>query len=301
MTAALLLALFVSPGLSDPGRGGLERSVRYHYANDLFAGRDYYYTQGMGLRWTDPLLQPFALPLPSWWEDGARRDAILWRYEGFTPIEFGVPEIQADDRPFASYMYLGHRSERRAPDGHAALAAQWSLGYIGPGVGGGEFQTTIHRVTGDRRPRGWHNQIQHDLVAQLHVEYGHRLVEWGRHLDVWVEGRLRAGTLRSDGELLSRLRLGGLEGAPSDLRCYLWLSVGGRAVAFDATLQGGVFSDSPHTLSSDDVRHLVRQAQVGLSLAQGPLETTFVWSSISPKFAGGRAHAWGQLAFTVHF
>ena len=207
----LLLALLVSPGVSDPGGGADERSFRYHYANDLFAGSDYYFTQGMGLRWTDPLLRtsPLALPLPGWGAD-AERVSVSWRYEGYTPVDFGDPEIQVGDRPFASYMYLGHRSERRAEDGHAALAAQWSLGYLGPAVGGGEFQTAIHRVTGDRTPLGWRNQLRHDLVAQLDATYARRVLDWSGRLEVWTEAQGRAGTLRTDASLLGRVRAGRL-------------------------------------------------------------------------------------------
>jgi hypothetical protein len=201
-------------------------------------------------------------------------------------------------------MYLAHRSESLRADGGASLSAQWSLGYMGPGVGGKEFQAEVHRVTGNDSPQGWRNQIKDDLIAQVELAYTHRLLRHESLFDLKLELELRGGTLHSDASAGLRLRLG-LLGAPlgppgPDLRVYLWAAAQGRAVGFNATLEGGVFnSDSVYTLSANDVKRLVGAAQVGVTLESGFFGLEFSLTVLSPEFSHGRSHGWGQVGLTV--
>ena len=296
-----------APPTSDEAPASTLHSLRYHYANDTFTATDYYFTQGMGLTWTSPLLarSPLAIPLPELDDDGPLHVSLLWRYEGFTPIDYDEREIQFGDRPFASYMYVGHRSERLTADGGASLSAQWSLGYMGPRVGAQQFQAEIHRLIDDDRPRGWRNQIDDDLVLQLEVGGTYRLFQHASLFDLRAELQLRGGTLYSDATAGLLLRFG-LLGAPlgppdHDPRFYLWARAEGRVVGFNATLQGGVFGDSVYTLSAHSVERLVGVAQSGITLEVGAFGLSFSTTFITPEFRGGRSHAWGQLGITVFF
>lgn len=283
-------------------------SLRYHYANDTFTSTDYYFTQGMGLVWISPFLaeSPLAIPLPKLGEGSLRQVSLRWRYDGFTPLEIDRREIQLEDRPFASYMYLGHRSESLAAGGEGGLWAQWSLGYLGPAVGAKQFQAEIHRGIDGKEPRGWRNQIKGDLVAQLEVGGSYRLLRYEALLDLQVEFELRGGTLYSDGTAGARLRFG-LLGAPlgppdPDWRFYFWLSGHVRGVGYNATLEGGVFrKSSDYTLPATDVKRLVGIARGGLELEVGSFGISYSLTFISPEFSGGRSHAWGELGFTAFF
>jgi hypothetical protein len=262
--------------------------VRYTYANDLFTSTDYYFTQGMSLTWSDPLLRPSPLALPVLdLGPGAQRTVSLgWRYDGFTPTETEDREIQFDDRPFASYMYISHRT------------------YIGPLVGARNFQTEVHRATDGPLPRGWQNQIDHDLVAQLEGRYSHRLLRASDALEIGLGAQLRAGTLYTDAALGPRMQLGWLgdaSGAHDAGRAYLWAALQGRAVGYNAMLQGGVLNDSVHTIRSGSVRRGVATAQVGARMELETIELGFTVYWTSPEFNGGRHHAWGLWAVTIHY
>lgn len=286
-------------------------ALRYHYANDTFTSTDYYFTQGMGFRYTAPALagSPLALPLPELGDDAVRQVSLSWRYEGFTPIEFDRREIQFGDRPFASYMYLAHESERLARDGAWSLAARWALGYLGPRVGGQQFQAEIHRFTEGKSPRGWRNQLDDDLVAQLEARADYRVLG-ARYLDLRLEVGVRGGTLYTDASLGARVRaglLGPAIGAPGSdpdagsFRLYAWAAARGTLVGFNATLQGGVFGDSDYTLSANALRRALGRVEGGATLEVGAFGFTWSVTAITPEFRRGRSHAWGQFAITIFF
>jgi lipid A 3-O-deacylase len=283
-----------------------ECSVRYSYANDAPTGADYYFTQGMTLAWRDPNLTswPLALPVPRVEDDALARETWFWRYDGFTPIEYEDPAIQVGDRPFAAYMYVGHRTESLASDGTNTLWAQWVLGYLGPAVLGGEFQNEVHRNTGGANARGWQNQIDDDLIVQLDAGYTHRLVRAGDVFDAQIELELRGGTLYSDGALGGRLRLGLLESpatTPGLGQFHFWVAVQGRAGGYTAPLVGGVLNDSVYTLSANDLERFVATGQVGLKVELGAIGLEVSWNWTSPEFEGARSHRWVLLALTVYY
>jgi len=280
--------------------------LRYHYANDTFTSTDYYFTQGMGLHYVSPALlgSPLAIPLPDLGQGSRREVSLRWRYEGFTPEEIDRTAIQVGDRPFSSYMTLGHRSQVHAAEGSASLWAEWALGYIGPAVGAREFQSEIHRHTGGKDPLGWRNQIRGDPIVQLEVGYAHRLFRHASLVDAFAELELRGGTLFSDATSRLRLRFGLLGaplGPPEELRLYLWGSLEARAVGYNATLEGGVFNDSRYTLAANDVARLVAVAKWGAQLEIGPFGLGFSFAFTSREFRRGRSHAWGQLGLSVFF
>lgn len=280
-------------------------TLRYHYANDTFTSTDYYFTQGMGLHYLSPFLldSPLAIPLPDLGPGSVREVSLRWRYEGYTPREIDRLPIQLGDRPFASYMTLGHRSQVHAAEGAASLWVEWSLGYLGPAVGAREFQAEVHRHTGGKTPRGWRNQIRGDLILQLEAGYLHRLLRHASLVDFSAEVELRGGTLFTDASLGVQVRFGllGAPLGPPDFRLYLWGSLHARAVGFNATLEGGVFRDSDYTLSANDIERLVSIARIGASLEMRAFAFGFSLAFTSREFRGGRSHAWGQLSLAVFF
>ena len=280
---------------------GSERSIRYHYANDLFAGSDYYFTQGMGLDWRDPRLAqaPLVLPLPALGDAGPTQVTWLWRYEGFTPIDYDEPAVQLGDRPFASTMTFGLRSERATGEGDT-LSAGWSLGFFGPAAGGAEFQAEVHRWTGDPCPLGWRNQLENDVVLQLEAGYAYCLLRLGSFVELHLQAGARLGMLYTDASAGGRVRAGLLPDG-DEPGVYLWAAGRARAVGFNATLQGGLLRDSDYTLSDDDVRRFVPGAQVGLVVELESVGFELTWTRIGPEFGGGRNHGTGQWAVTVRY
>ena len=279
-------------------------ALRYHYANDTFTSTDYYFTQGMGLTWTSPLLSdsPLVIPLPDL--GGPRQVSLSWRYEGFTPEDYELRPIQRGDRPFAAFMSLAHRHESISAAGESSLWAEWALGYLGPAVGGQQFQAEIHRNIAGKQPRGWRNQLDDDLVAQLELGATHALFRYEELLELRLEAALRGGTLYANGEAGARLQFGLLGpalGPPDSLRLYLWVRGLARGVGFNALLQGGVFGDSVYTLGARDVRHFVAVGQWGAAFEYGSCGLSFSFSFISREFRGGRSHAWGELGLTLFF
>jgi hypothetical protein len=138
------------------------RLFRFDYANDFFAGRDRYYTQGYGFDLFHPSLSKsplmrllFALP-------GRSGYGLSFRQSGFTPTSLFSDAPLRGDRPFASYIFIGHLRVSRDEERGVTLTTEIDAGLIGQGAGGEWIQTGLHRVFGNLLPMGWDNQIRNE-------------------------------------------------------------------------------------------------------------------------------------------
>ena len=288
------------------------RWLRYTYANDLFFRTDYYFTQGMSLTLVHPALA--RLPTQRLLAPGPRGSeqthGVLLRYDGFTPLRIQDAFVRVGDRPYAAYLYAAFFRESRTPHGGTRLTTALELGFIGPAAGGRQLQTTLHRLTGNAEPRGWAHQIRNAGVLGYRVAYARRLLAAPGRFEAVGTGEASLGTLYTYAGAGVRLRAGRFT---SDLAAWderrpvasRWQLSGqatleGRAIGYDATLQGGLFgADDPYVLGPDAVRRGVLRGSGGLGLARGGLHLAALATWVTPEFAGGRPHRWGQLELTV--
>ncbi len=181
------------------------------------------------------------------------RDAGGWRSVGWrvgqqlytarhvtTPPELLAPL----DRPYAGWLYGGLTYRIEADDG-SELAWGLDLGCLGPCAGGEPTQKLLHRWLDQPRPLGWRTQLANE--AGLVAHFGARAPAW--RLAPGTELRpglaLRAGNIFTDLMLDATLRSGRLRAPAGDAVAFGFVRAGVRAVAYDATLQGGLFSEDP--------------------------------------------------------
>jgi hypothetical protein len=80
---------------------------RFHYDNDLFAFTDANYTQGTGFELVAPFIRRNPMNYLFHQPKGAEiRYGLALEHIGFTPINYELPNIQFDDRPFAAAIML---------------------------------------------------------------------------------------------------------------------------------------------------------------------------------------------------
>ncbi len=73
-------------------------------------------------------------------------------------------------------------------------------------------------------------------------------------------------------------------------------------VAYDATLQGGVFNKtSPYTIASGDLNRLTFQANMGLVMQAGPVYAEYFYTFLTQEFKTGLSHSWGGLRIGVRW
>ena len=297
---------------------GTERRLAYTYANDLFFRTDYYFTQGMTLTLVHPALArlPVRHLLARTAGGSTQQHGITLRYDGFTPLRIQDDFIRVGDRPHAAYGYASFFRVSSQPARRQRLTTALELGFIGPAARGRELQTTIHRLTGNAEPRGWGHQVRNDAVLGYRVAYEKQLLAAPGRAELLGTAEASLGTLYTNAGTGLRITVGQFTpgfggsdaGGPAGgekhrpWQFYGLATLESRFVGYDATLQGGVFNrSSPYTLAAADVRQAVLRSTGGLVLAHGGLALSATATWLTPEFAGGRSHRWGQLGVAAGF
>lgn len=199
--------------------------------NDLFAGTDRNYTNGVALtlvsRDMGGRLRPECLPQPLGlyarfigWADPA-----FWRNAGaasasqnvvmrvgqamYTPEDKTRTDLIRNDRPYAGLLYVGLAWNRRVHPqgaGYEMLdTRELTLGVIGPWSLAEQSQNLVHSVRGIERFRGWDHQLRNEPAFQMAME---------RKFKRWADGAIQPGW-GSDVIGSYALRLGNIETAAS--------------------------------------------------------------------------------------
>jgi hypothetical protein len=279
------------------------KSIRLHYENDFFSSSDIYYTQGINLEVYNPglknsFLSRMLLRLP----EGKTNYGIAAEHLGFTPTSISSSAILEGDRPFAACLMAKTFSVSNDSVRNLQVSSTFSFGIIGPGAGGKQFQSAIHRWINDRQPLGWDNQISNDIILNYSASVVKGLVTL-KHLVLSAKASLSAGTLNSylsGGFIL----MGGLFenhwGRKSIRRrkfqVYVYDEPVGSLIGYDATLQGGIFNrTSPYTISNQEICRGVFQNNAGIIFVIRKVQLEYFQSFITKEFATGQLHHWGGV------
>jgi len=171
------------------------------WENDVFAGTDRYYTNGILASLSTPYLadDPKKRHMPAWSypvisrlpfvsDPAAHRATTLSIGQLiYTPENVLSRELVADDRPYAGYLFggVGFNSIHK---NHLA-AWQFNVGVVGPASLAQETSDFIHRLFGGKPAQGWENQLANEpaleaiytakwrvLAAQNKTGFGHDLI-----------------------------------------------------------------------------------------------------------------------------
>ncbi len=283
--------------------------IRFNYENDLFAGTDANYTQGYSLEVVAPFFKKNPLNYLLYAPPNAEiRYGLAIEHLAYTPERYELPDIQFGDRPFAAAIMLRSFSIASHTETKSRITASLSMGIIGPAAFGDEIQTAIHKITGDKIPLGWHNQIKNDLVLTYQIGYEKQLFNYK---DVFT---LEATTNATFGTLFTNAAVGihttfGIINNPfspmedkKDLKLYVYAQPVLTAVGYDATLQGGVFNkNSPYTISSGAIERFTGQVTYGIVLQTTWLYLEYSQTAITREFETGRSARWGGVKVGVGF
>jgi len=333
----LLLALAAAPparAQPEPEAPRFARGVlSFTYENDMFADTDRYYTSGQRIAWQsrggapDPLataggwLAPWLLPRDATVEWGVSLGQTI-----YTPRARLTRDPPRDDRPYAASLTAA-LSLVAASDARLGAVAL-SLGVVGPAALGEQVQDLVHDAIGVEKLGGWGHQIGNRPVAMLTLEQRWRLERtlargprrpFGGPFEIdAVPGLgLHLGNLQTSAGAGLLLRLGqGLAmdfgpprmppslssvavfRPPEGLAWYVYAGVEGRAVAYDATLDG-----NRNGYWRIDRRPLVGEVAAGLALAWGPLrlDGSVVFQSATFDEQSRTPHAFTATSLSLAF
>ena len=178
-------------------------TISFVFENDLFAGTDQHYTNGLRLEWlSEPLeenqsnfsntytelLYTGVNALPLFELDTHRKyNAGMSVYQMmYTPKEINTTAPNYNDIPYAGHLMFSFFLFEHDEDVYDEYKLQ--LGIVGPASGAEAVQKGIHRLTDSTAPMGWDTQLGTHLTLGVAYDHGRRLWErelfWGLHSDI---------------------------------------------------------------------------------------------------------------------
>jgi lipid A 3-O-deacylase len=222
--------------------------------NDSYLGQgsDRYYTNGIFFYYRKALKTT---------EGGNLQNKVLGIELGqkmFNPQSGYVPSQEYVDRPFAAYTYLGGTLNLLYKnESNLKLSAQ--IGLVGPAAGGEPVQKLIHNTFGFYTLNGWQYQIRNDVELNLGAEYN-KLLARASWVDLSLASYASLGTGFTGAGVGPLVRLGNFNQLFNSISTQSTASASAQtgllhkqeiffyykpqinAVAYDATIQGGLFS-----------------------------------------------------------
>lgn len=270
------------------------------YENDLFAGTDKYYSQGIFLQY-DHLdidlkwLNTFFFKVP----DVQRSLQTGVAQKVYTPSSITSDSLLLGDRPYAATYGYTARFSARSKSRNYTLS--WSLhtGWIGKPAFGKETQTAIHRWTNNNKPLGW----QYQLNTGLSINLGFGVTKTWFTKTKWI--RTEASSFTTIGSLTNDTRASGLLKVgyiANEKQYFLYYNPEVRAVAYDGTLQGSLLAKpSEARVPDSQISRLVSEQEFGFKIQHKKFGCSAYGHFQSKLFKHATNHAWGGIGFSYYF
>jgi hypothetical protein len=282
------------------------RYIRYLYENDFFTATDELYTQGINLEYTSPKQKNFLtsrlLVSPSNYSSTYK---IGLQHNAYTPQSIQDPSIRLNDRPYAAALILQFSNTALHATKKIRISSSLSMGVLGYIAGGEWMQKTIHRNLDNVAPQGWQYQIANDIAINYRLQIENKIISIGDILLLNTTTGIDVGTLLNRISAGGNLVLGFFNSPYKDKDGTYSISIFAHpqvhAIGYDATLQGGVFTKSPHTFTSSEIERLVYSNRYGINIQIHKLYLEYFYQNRSKNFKQGKAHKWGGLAIGLVF
>jgi lipid A 3-O-deacylase len=240
----------------------------------------------------------------------------------FNPITGGIPDERYVDRPFAGYLYAGSTLNLLYNnESNLKLGAQ--AGIIGPAALGEEAQTVIHDTFGFYKLNGWQYQIRNNFQLNLSAQYN-SLVTRAKSIDLSLNTYANLGTGFTGAGAGVMMRLGNFNQLFNsvatqstamqknssytplhDHEIYFYYKPMINFVAYDATIQGGLFADDDNKGNEITVpkKPVILSNQLGV--AYGGTRWVFDFAAIfrskDVKDMMKSTHQWGSVTVLYRF
>ncbi|WNO09304.1 lipid A-modifier LpxR family protein [Teredinibacter sp. KSP-S5-2] len=199
----------------------------------------------------------------------------------FTPAEPREEVKDAQDRPFASLVYVSTGADRVSPRNKTVLRSQLTFGVLGLNIAA-ELQSMTHQLLDSAEEVGWNRQIsdggeptfryslsKQQLLGELgnNYELKHtRSISLGYITEASWGLSFRAGDIQSAwygfSPEVATYAESSVKTQKEYRESYFWAGVAVKARAYNAFLQGQ-FKHSPVTFDSDELNHFLVEAWLG--------------------------------------
>lgn len=233
----------------------------------------------------------------------------------YTPRFTNKTAINKNDRPFAGYLFTGFEKSFFYKN-YNVLQVGFQIGSVGPRAYGQEVQNTIHETFSLKKPYGWENQIHNAVAIQSNFIFSVKLFPKTEQntIDFNWKSEVNMGTVfsRISTGLVTRIgfkklvpvwnsnmygaSVGTIKGTNNEF--YFYLAPNIRYQLYDATIQGGLFSDtSPVTFTP---MPFCFNAKAGLVYQKNNfnLSYSFVYNSKEVKNSPSTSYYYGSIGFS---
>jgi lipid A 3-O-deacylase len=287
-----------------------------NWENDALRNSDRHYTQGLHIGYLSSdtgapgWLRRFSEFLPALgFEAAGLKYGFEIGQEMYTPEDLDAPDVIADDRPYAGWLYGAALLQRRGR-GLAGVYAMETLRLELGVVGKESMAEQTQKVWHGRDPRGWDNQLETEpgLCLRYDRDYLFRWRNWGRwdldalpgldaalgNIDIHLGVR---ATVRAGYNIPNRHEVPGRK-TPKSWGAYMFVTGGVKAVAHSIFLDGNTWEDSHSVEPEPFVASLVS----GINLVLGSVELLAANHYISHDFRGQRhSDSYGAISLIYKF
>jgi lipid A 3-O-deacylase len=182
----------------------------------------------------------------------------------YTPKEIGQAEFQPNDYPWSGALFATHSLYSYNPEHSYAYKSEITLGMMGPASLAGPTQRLVHSTIHYTVPEGWGNQYGNSPL--LNAAFTVEKKEFGsnRLVDFIGGARADAGTMLDGLTVYEMMRVGKMSSyfngffnlntvdgtRKKKSQFYFFVRPQVQAVAYNAVLQGGLFSWKPSMVDS---------------------------------------------------
>lgn len=230
--------------------------------------------------------------------------SLALAHKMYTPRDYSTTKFQADERPYAAWLYLSTSISTKTD--HRSDTLEFSLGTIGPYAMGENVQNNFHDLIGEPRAYGWKHQLYNEPTVQLNYTTKRRFVDYftdkKRMFDIIPLAGVSVGNVliganlgilgrigynlpsdfgptrasSTDGEMIQEPR----EKFSDKWRVYLFASFRGKGIVRDIFLDGNTAGGS-HRVSK---KPFVAETELGYGIHYSRF--SFVWRfvTLSPEF-----------------
>jgi hypothetical protein len=317
-TKRFYLCLFFSLSISNSFSQDKNYKNEFGFRSDndsyLLYGQDRYYTNGLFITFRHAMDQS---------KLSEQVEKKIWEAEAgqymFNPFTGRITSSRNIDRPFAAYLYAGGKINWFFKD-EKILQASLQMGTIGPSAKGKEAQELLHKLIGFYEIKGWEYQVRDEIGVNAAVEHTRLLKRWtNNRTDISFNGYLKAGNtfagagtgvLFRTGDINplfqsvstnSRISHNSTTDSIPKKELFFFARPSLHFIAYDASIQGGLFRDDKGPVTFDPKRFVFSQ-ELGLmySKKRWTIDFSIIFKSREVK-SRAKAHEYGSASFYYRF
>ena len=312
----LLLISVLLPTVCFSQQAEFKNEFGFRSDNDAYLayGQDRYYTNGLFIYFRRATDQ-------SKLDKGLNK--IIWEAEVgqamYNAQSGNIPDISFVDRPFAAYLYAGG-SVNLLFNSENSLKVSLQAGTIGPDAKGKEAQELLHSIVGFYEIKGWEWQVNNEAAINSSIAYKNLLFRNGSgKLDLSLDSYINIGTTHTGAGAGLMFRTGNLnqlfhsastESMVSnrtssknltEREFFFYARPILHYVAYNATIQGGLFRDDKGPVVYDE-KAMVFSQQAGIIYAKRRWTADFslMFKSREVKSVA-KPHQYGSAALYYRF